>query len=120
MKPGPLKEVPEDNINDVWQGGKWGACCTDGSGMPDMIVKIFGGRPKIKTNKYTPKCGECLGGSVEVPGEECITERPGGAVCLTQDRGLGLAKLAKFANFANFWRARSRLYQNEICKKICV
>ena len=29
-------------------------------------------------------------------------------------RGLGLAKLA---NFANFWRARSRLYQNEILQE---
>ena len=36
-------------------------------------------------------------------------------------RGLGLAKLAKFGqilqNFANFWRARSRLYQNEILQE---
>ena len=29
-------------------------------------------------------------------------------------------KNAFFENFANFWRARSRLYQNEFCKKICV
>ena len=36
-------------------------------------------------------------------------------------RGLGLAKLANFAKFciffANFWRARSRLYQNEILQE---
>ena len=33
-------------------------------------------------------------------------------------RGLGLAKLAKFGQiFANFWRARSRLYQNEILQE---
>ena len=31
--------------------------------------------------------------------------------------GLGLAKLANFAKFANFWRARSRLYQNEIVQE---
>ena len=35
--------------------------------------------------------------------------------------GLGLAKLANFAegiqNVANFWRARSRLYQNEILQE---
>ena len=35
--------------------------------------------------------------------------------------GVGLAKLANFAiflqNFANFWRARSRLYQNEILQE---
>ena len=30
---------------------------------------------------------------------------------------LGLAKLGKLANFANFWRARSRLYQNEILQE---
>ena len=29
----------------------------------------------------------------------------------------GLAKLGKLANFANFWRARSRLYQNEILQE---
>ena len=36
-------------------------------------------------------------------------------------RGLGLAKLAKFGQilqkFCNFWRARSRLYQNEILQE---
>ena len=30
-----------------------------------------------------------------------------------------ISKIGKLI-FANFWRARSRLYQNEICKKICV
>ena len=31
--------------------------------------------------------------------------------------GLGLAKLGKLAKFANFWRARSRLYRNEILQE---
>ena len=35
----------------------------------------------------------------------------------TYGKGIGLAKLGKLAKFANFWRARSRLYQNEILQE---
>ena len=66
----------------------------------------------------------------DVPEEDEDEEGGGARLGVRWDRwclrGLGSAKLAKFAkfkilpNFVNFWRARSRLYHNEILEEKCV
>ena len=78
-------------------------------------------RSRRRTGRWTrsARCSSAASSS-------CRSRRRGsrgsaGALLRCSVRGLGSAKLANFANFlqnfANFWRARSRLYQNEILQE---
>ena len=53
----------------------------------------------------------------EVHAHEEVQLRRRRALQVRDERHLPFAKLAKSANFANLWRARSRLYRNEILQE---
>ena len=74
-----------------------------------------------KTSEILPKFGNYPTGRSTAPARRLGRRLQRGGGCRWRRRGtprLGLGvRVSKIGNFANFWRARSRLYQNEILQE---